>query len=65
MVGSTSSISKLKMNFLTSYGAEEEDEEAKFDIDDDFNDDDNEEDEDDLCEIWWPHRYVQIRSESE
>jgi hypothetical protein len=51
MVGSTSSISKLKMNFLTSYGAEEEDEEAKFDIDDDFNDDDNKEDEDDLCEI--------------
>ena len=46
MVGSTSSISKLKMNFLTSYGAEEEDEEAKFDIDDDFNDDDNKEDED-------------------
>ncbi len=47
MVGSTSSISKLKMNFLTSYGAEEEDEDAKFGIDDDFNDDDdNKEDED-------------------
>ena len=42
---------QAKDELFTSYGAEEEDEEAKFDIDDDFNDDDNKEDEDDLCEI--------------
>ena len=42
-------ISELEMNFLTSYGDEEEDEDAECGIDDDFDDDDGgeEEEEDD------------------